>query len=207
MDIFYALLSRLDYFTIFLLMMVESTFIPFPSEVVVPPAAYLAAGGELNVFLVVVSATLGAVVGALINYALAYFLGRPVIYRLANSRFGRLCLLSQEKVEKSERYFNRHGGVATFTGRLVPGIRQLISLPAGLAKMKLWKFVLYTALGAGAWNCVLAALGWYLHGFVPEEALQATINQYSEHIKLVILAMLVVAVVWFVGRRMVRQRA
>lgn len=207
MNIFYALLSNLNYTTIFILMMVESTVIPFPSEVVVPPAAYSAAGGNLNIWLVIVFATLGAVAGAVINYAAGYYLGRPVIYRFANSRLGRLCLLSQEKIEKSEQYFNDHGAVATLTGRLIPGIRQLISLPAGLAKMNFGKFLFYTTLGAGAWNIILAILGWYLHSFVPQDQLQSAINTYSDHIKVVILTLVALGVVFVVGKKLLRMRA
>jgi membrane protein DedA with SNARE-associated domain len=206
MNIFYSLLSNLNYTTIFILMMVESTVIPFPSEVVVPPAAYNAAAGSLNIFLVVLFATLGAVAGAAINYAAGYFLGRPVIYRFANSRLGHLCLLNQEKIEKSERYFNDHGFVATITGRLIPGIRQLISVPAGLARMNFWKFLVYTAIGSGVWNCILAALGWYLHSFVPASQLQESINAYSGEIKLVIVVMACLAVVFFLFKRLRRQR-
>lgn len=206
MNIFYALLSNLNYTVIFILMTIESTVIPFPSEVIVPPAAYHAAGGNLNILLVMLFATLGADLGAIINYAAGYYLGRPVIYKFANSRLGKLCMLSQEKVEKSERYFNEHGRVATFTGRLIPGIRQLISVPAGLAKMNFWKFLLYTTIGAGAWNCILAALGWYLYSVVPEEQLQASIDAYSGHIKVVIFASLGLVVVYFMARRLLRKR-
>lgn len=207
MNIFYALLSNLNYTTIFILMMVESTVIPFPSEVVVPPAAYSAAGGNLNIWLVIVFATLGAVAGAVINYAAGYYLGRPVIYRFANSRLGRLCLLSQEKIEKSEQYFNDHGVVATLTGRLIPGIRQLISVPAGLAKMNFGKFLFYTTLGASAWNIILAILGWYLHSFVPQDQLQSAINTYSDHIKVVILSLVVLGVVFVIGKKLLKMRA
>lgn len=207
MNIFYALLSNLNYTTIFILMMVESTVIPFPSEVVVPPAAYSAAGGNLNIWLVIVFATLGAVAGAVINYAAGYYLGRPVIYRFANSRLGRLCLLSQEKIEKSEQYFNDHGAVATLTGRLIPGIRQLISVPAGLAKMNFGKFLFYTTLGAGAWNIILAILGWYLHSFVPKDQLQSAINTYSDHIKVVILSLVALGVVFVIGKKLLKMRA
>jgi membrane protein DedA with SNARE-associated domain len=207
MNIFYALLSNLNYTTIFILMMVESTVVPFPSEVVVPPAAYSAAGGNLNIWLVIVFATLGAVAGAVINYAAGYYLGRPVIYRFANSRLGRLCLLSQEKIEKSEQYFNDHGAVATLTGRLIPGIRQLISVPAGLAKMNFGKFLFYTTLGAGAWNINLAILGWYLHSFVPQDQLQSAINTYSDHIKVVILSLVVLGVVFVIGKKLLKMRA
>ena len=164
-------LDHLNYWTITLLMAIESSFIPFPSEVVVPPAAYKAAGAasELNVVLVVLFASLGAILGSLINYAIAFFLGRPIIYKFANSRIGHMCLLDEEKVKTAENYFNRHGAVATFTGRLIPAVRQLISLPAGLARMGLGKFVLFTVLGAGIWNTVLATLGYsidYVIGFI-----------------------------------------
>lgn len=207
MNIFYALLNNLNYTTIFILMMVESTVIPFPSEVVVPPAAYNAAGGSLNIFLVVVFATLGAVVGAIINYAAGYYLGRPVIYRFANSRLGHLCLLSEEKIKKSEKYFNDHGAVATLSGRLIPGIRQLISIPAGLAKMNFGKFIFYTTLGAAAWNIILAALGWYLHSVVPKSQLQSAIDTYSGHIKVAIMLILTLTVVFFISKRLLKVRA
>ena len=207
MNIFYALLNNLNYTTIFILMMVESTVIPFPSEVVVPPAAYNAAGGSLNIFLVVVFATLGAVVGAIINYAAGYYLGRPVIYRFANSRLGHLCLLSEEKIKRSEKYFNDHGAVATLSGRLIPGIRQLISIPAGLAKMNFGKFIFYTTLGAAAWNIILAALGWYLHSVVPKSQLQSAIDTYSGHIKVAIMLILTLTVVFFISKRLLKVRA
>ena len=139
-----GLLNNLNYGTILFLMLLESTVVPVPSELVVSPAAYHAAGGNLNVWLVILFATIGADLGASINYAAGYWLGRPIIYRFANSRLGHLCLLNQEKVEKSEHYFNDHGAVATITGRLIIGIRHLISIPAGLAKMNYWRFLLYT---------------------------------------------------------------
>ena len=127
MNIITSLLNNLNYPTIFFLMMLESTVIPVPSELVVSPAAYHAAGGNLSMWLVVLFATLGADLGATINYVVAYYVGRPVIYRFANSRIGHMCLLNQEKVEKSEKYFDDHGKLATITGRLIPGIRHLIS--------------------------------------------------------------------------------
>ncbi len=193
-------LSHLSYPTIILLMAIESSFIPFPSEVVVPPAAYLAATGEsqLNVVLVVVSASLGSLIGALVNYGLSMWLGRPIIYRFANSRLGHLCLLSQEKVEHAEAYFNRHGAIGTFVGRLVPAIRQLISIPAGLSRMHLGKFVAYTALGATLWNIVLAALGWYLQSVVPYEQLDTYVAQYEQPIKVAIVAAVALAVIYLI---------
>ena len=140
------------YPTVFVLMLLESTVVPVPSEFVVTPAAYHAASGSLNVFLIVLFATLGADVGASINYFVALYVGRPVIYKFANSKWGKMCLLNQEKVEKSERYFDEHGVAATLTGRFVPVIRHLISIPAGLARMNYWKFLLFTTIGAGGWH-------------------------------------------------------
>lgn len=204
MNILYSLLDNLNYGTILFLMLIESTFIPFPSEVVVPPAAYNAAAGEQNVFLVVLFATIGADLGAAINYGLAYFLGRPFIYRFANSKWGKLCLINQEKIEKSEKFFTDHGVTATLVGRVLPAIRQLISIPAGLAKMNFAKFILYTTIGAGVWNSILAAMGWYLHSFVPKDQLEDKINEYSEYIKAVIIAAVLLAIAYFIIRAIIK---
>lgn len=192
------LLNNLTYPNILILMLLESTVVPVPSELVVAPAAYHAAAGGLNVFLVVLFATIGAAIGATINYVVALYVGRPVIYKFANSKWGRMCLLNQEKVEKSERYFDDHGIAATLTGRLIPGIRHLISIPAGLARMHYGKFLFYTTIGAGAWHSILAALGWYLHSVVPEEELDATIERYNRYIVLAILAIVILAIAFFV---------
>ena len=192
-----TLLGNLNYSTITFLMLLESTVVPVPSELVVAPAAYHAAGGNLNIFLVILFATIGADLGASINYAAGYWLGRPVIYKFANSKWGKLCLLNQQKVEHSEKYFNDHGMVATITGRLIPGIRHLISIPAGLSKMNYWKFLLYTTLGAGVWNIILAALGWWFHSFVPENQLTEKIVEYGDYIKWGIIALVVLAVIIF----------
>jgi len=206
MSIFSGLLGNLNYFTIFILMLLESTVIPVPSELVVAPAAYHSAAGHLNIAMVILMSTLGADCGATINYVAGYYLGRPIIYRFANSKLGHLCLLNQQKVEHAERYFDDHGMVATITGRLIPGIRHLISIPAGLARMKYWQFILYTTIGAGVWNCILAALGWYLHTWVPEEQLDSKIMEYGEYIKIVILALVAIACIylavkWWTKRR------
>ena len=197
MNIITSLLSNLNYGTVFFLMLLESTVIPVPSELVVSPAAYHAAAGNLDIALVILFATLGADAGATINYLAGYYLGRPIIYRFANSKWGKMCLLNQQKVEKSEKYFYDHGMVATITGRLLPGIRHLISIPAGLARMKFWQFLLYTTIGAGVWNCILAALGWYLHSVVPEEQLNYKIMEYGEYIKYGIIGIVAVAALWF----------
>ena len=187
-------------------MLLESTVVPVPSEFVVTPAAYHAASGSLNVFLVILFATLGADIGASINYFVALYVGRPVIYKFANSKWGKMCLLNQEKVEKSERYFDDHGIVATLTGRLIPGIRHLISIPAGLAKMNYWKFLLYTTIGAGCWHAILAGLGRYLHTIVPEEQLNDKIEEYAEYIKIFIVALVVIAIVWFAVRHLMKKK-
>ena len=197
MSIISTLLSNLNYGTIFFLMLLESTVIPVPSELVVAPAAYHSAAGNLDIWLVILFSTLGADAGASINYLAGWLLGRPVIWRFADSKLGKLCMLSHEKIEKSEAYFNNHGMVATITGRLIPGIRHLISIPAGLAKMHYWKFMLYTTIGAGAWNCILATMGWYLHTSVPEDQLHDKILEYGEYIKLVIVALVVIAIAYF----------
>lgn len=191
------LLSNFGYNTVFWGMLLESTVIPVPSEIFVPPAAYQAAAGVLNIWMVIFIATLGADCGAVINYAAAYYLGRPIIYSFANSRWGKLCLLNQEKIEKAERYFDDHGAVATLTGRLVPVIRQLISVPAGLAKMNFWHFLLYTTIGAGVWNSILAAIGYYLHSVVLYDQLNAKVEEYSAYIKYVILLILVIVAIYF----------
>ncbi len=194
------LLNNLTYPNIFLLMLLESTVVPVPSELVVAPAAYHAAAGNLSVVLIVLFATIGAAVGATINYVVALYVGRPVIYKFANSKWGRMCLLNQEKVEKSERYFDDHGVAATLTGRLIPGIRHLISIPAGLARMHYGKFLLYTTLGAALWHSILAALGWYLHAVVPEEELNATIERYNHYIVLAIVVIVVAVAAYFLIR-------
>ena len=178
-------MEHINYGTITLLMTIESSFIPFPSEVVVPPAAYKASqeDSDLNIIFVVIFATIGAMICALINYYLALWLGRPIIYKFADSRLGKMCLLSSEKVQKAEDYFVKHGNMSTFVGRLITGIRQLISIPAGLARMSLLPFVFYTALGAGIWNILLAVTGYIAHG-------QADlIDRYSKEVSYILLGL------------------
>ena len=192
--------EHLNYWTITFLMMLESTVIPIPSDLVVPPAAYRAAteGSDLNVVLVVLCATLGANLGAMINYVAARYLGRPIVYAFANSTFGHLCLLNEEKVKKTEAYFNEHGAVGTLIGRLVPGIRHLISLPAGLAKMKVSHFIFYTTLGAGLWNIILAAMGYALQSVVPEDQLMDKVNEYSHELGYAMVALFLALIAYLV---------
>lgn len=183
-ELFLWVEAHLNYFWITVLMAIESSFIPFPSEVVVPPAAYFASteGSNLNIYLVVAFATLGALIGALVNYYLSVWIGRPLVYKFANSRFGHMCLIDEAKVVKAEQYFDKHGAISTFIGRLIPAVRQLISIPAGLARMNLAKFVLYTSLGAGVWNIVLASLGYWLSTFIPKDQLYAQIEHYNQYL-------------------------
>ena len=205
-----AILDNLNYFWITILMAIESSFIPFPSELVVPPAAYMAAiDGKMSISLVVLFATLGADIGALFNYYLARWLGRPIVYRFANSRMGHMCLIDQEKVQKAEDYFDKHGAVSTFVGRLLPAIRQLISIPAGLARMKMGPFLLYTTLGAGIWNCILAAIGYYLStvpGINTREQLQEKINQYSHVTGYLFIAVCAVVVAFLVYKALRKKK-
>ncbi|MCR4665060.1 MAG: DedA family protein [Paludibacteraceae bacterium] len=197
----------MNYWSITALMTVESSFIPFPSEVVIPPAAYvaenpasaLAVTGNypVDVLLIVLFGTIGAVLGAIINYALSVWLGRPLIYKFASSKVGHAFLLSVEKIEKAETYFNEHGRVSTFIGRLIPGIRQLISIPAGLSRMHFGQFVLYTAMGAFLWNVVLALLGYLANGQ------KDMIEKYSHELSVAIMVIFGGAIVIyaFVRRR------
>ena len=196
-------LDHLNYWVITLLMAIESSFIPFPSEIVVPPAAYQAAHGDKNVFLVVFFATVGALIGASVNYALAYYLGRPIVYKFANSRIGHMCLIDENKVMVAEKYFDDHGAVGTIVGRLVPAVRQLISIPAGLARMNFGKFLLYTTIGAGAWNSILAAIGYSLASVVPPEQLDATVAAFEQPIKygMIVVFVGIVRLLIYKGRK------
>lgn len=197
-EIFRWVLENLDYWVVTLFMAIESSFIPFPSEVVVPPAAWKAmTDGSMSIWLVVVFATIGADLGAIFNYYLAKWLGRPIVYRFANSRFGHMCLIDEAAVKKAEDYFAKHGAASTFFGRLVPGVRQLISIPAGLARMNLGTFLTYTTLGAGIWNSVLAALGWAIFEYTPvktPEQVYELATKYSHEIGYVILGIAVFVV-------------
>ena len=198
-DLFLWILDNLNYWVVALFMAIESSFIPFPSEVVVPPAAWKAMdpNSGMSFILVIVFATIGADLGALINYYLAKWVGRPIIYRFADSRIGHMCLIDRQKVEVAEEYFRKHGAASTIFGRLVPAVRQLISIPAGLAGMHVGKFLLYTTIGAGVWNTVLAAIGWGIYEYTDYKTTHDVYQQavqYSHEIGYVILALAVVVV-------------
>ena len=191
-------LENLNYWVVTIFMTIESSFIPFPSEVIVPPAAWKAMTDDsMNIFLVVIFATIGADLGALINYYLARWLGRPIVYKFANSRFGHMCLIDEAKVHHAEEYFRKHGAASTFFGRLIPAVRQLISIPAGLAGMKLGPFLLYTTLGAGIWNTILALLGYFIYRFTDIKTtndVYVLATKYSHEIGYVIIAVAVLIV-------------
>ena len=201
--------EHMNYATITALMAVESSFIPFPSEIVIPPAAYVAGieGSSLhttdnytiNVLLIILFGTLGALLGAIINYLLAMWLGRPIIYAFADSKIGHLLLLSSDKVKQAEDYFNKHGNISTFIGRLITVIRQLISIPAGLCKMHFGWFLFYTFLGAGIWNVVLALLGYIAHGQMN------LIHAYSQELSIAGIALVGLIAVYFVVKALIKK--
>ena len=202
--------AHMNYASITALMTIESSFIPFPSEVVIPPAAFVANQPEsvlyatdvyvINVLIIVLFGTLGAMLGAIINYYLSRWLGRPIIYKFADSKLGHLCLLSGVKIERAEVYFREHGNMSTFIGRFIPGIRQLISIPAGLSKMKMPPFLGYTFLGAFIWNCVLALLGYLAAGNID------TIKKYSHELSVAILILVAAGIVFFIVKSIISSR-
>lgn len=198
--------ANMNYLAVGALMTLESSFIPFPSEVVIPPAVYVASNpesaGGMQIWLVVLAGTLGALLGAIINYLLSMWLGRPIIYAFARSRMGRMLQLSEEKLQRAEQYFNDHGVVSTLVGRFIPVIRQLISIPAGLARMNMLSFAFFTTLGALAWNCVLALLGWLAY----QAADPTVIEQYSRQLSIIIVAVFVAAVAFLVIRYLIKRK-
>ena len=209
-ELFLWILDNLNYWVVALFMAIESSFIPFPSEVVVPPAAWKAMDPDsgMSFILVIVFATIGANIGALINYYLAKWVGRPIIYRFADSRIGHMCLIDRQKVEVAEEYFRKHGAASTIFGRLVPAVRQLISIPAGLAGMHVGKFLLYTTIGAGIWNTVLATIGWGIYQYTDYKTTQDVYQQalkYSHELGYIILA-LAVAIVAFLAYKGLKKK-
>ncbi|MEE0082809.1 MAG: DedA family protein [Paludibacteraceae bacterium] len=194
-ELFQGALENLNYFWVTFFMMIESSFIPFPSEIVVIPAAFMAAEGTMSLPLMILFATIGGLLGATINYVLSYTLGRKIIYAFADSKLGHLCLLDSEKVAYAEEYFRKRGVLATLIGRLIPAVRQLISIPAGLSKMNFGKFAFFTFLGAGAWNIILACIGYGFHGVMNKDELIEKVQHYSHEFLLVII----VVFVGFVG--------
>lgn len=178
--------GSLGYTGIFIMMFLESSFFPFPSEVVMIPAGYLAYKGEMNIYLVVLFGILGSLAGALFNYYFAIKLGRAFLMR-----YGKYILISEETILKMEDFFKKHGHISTFSGRLIPVVRQYISLPAGLAKMNIFVFSIYTSLGAGIWVIILTLLGYFLGGN------ESLIKEYLHTIIIVILILLAILGFWY----------
>ena len=202
--------AHMNYASITALMAVESSFIPFPSEVVIPPAAFVAGQPDsvlcttgnypVDVLLIILFGTLGAMIGAIINYGLSVWLGRIVIYKFADSRLGHMCLLSSEKIQRAEAYFREKGNVSTFVGRFIPGIRQLISIPAGLSRMHFGAFLWWTFLGAFIWNCILAVLGYVAAGQMD------LIKEYSHELSVAILILLGTVILYYLIRWIIKKR-
>lgn len=187
--------EHMTYTTIVVLMAIESSIIPLPSEVVVPPAAYFALqqGSDLNVWLVMLAATVGATVGALINYGVSMIIGRPILYGFADSRAGRMLMLNSQKLEYAENYFQKKGAISIFLGRLLPAVRHLISIPAGLSRMNVFTFTTYTCIGAAVWNVVLAGMGYLLYLAVPDDKLLFDqLEYYNEYVKACGYALIVI---------------
>ncbi|MBO5053381.1 MAG: DedA family protein [Muribaculaceae bacterium] len=202
-EFFLWFVENANYLFVFTFMIIESSFIPFPSEVVVPPAAYLAVTtGNMNIFVVCIVATAGALVGAFINYYLSLWIGRPLVYKFADSRIGHACLIDRQKVDKAEAYFDAHGSMSTFVGRLIPAVRQLISIPAGISRMNVAKFAIFTTLGALVWNGILCGLGWWLAQFFDLQQLESQIKHYNSYLSIAGVILLVVVVLFLVYNAM-----
>lgn len=185
--LYYWFKDHMNYWTVLVLMAIESSVIPLPSEVVVPPAAYfsLQANSSLDFWVVILVATAGAYLGSVINYGLSMIIGRPIIYAFADSKVGHFLHLSKEKMERAELYFQKKGSISIFFGRLLPAVRHLISIPAGLSRMNFGTFSLYTIIGAGIWNVILAGLGYLLYRVVPDDSqFFAQLEHYNHYLKI-----------------------
>ena len=200
-EIYLWVAENMNYWVVTIFMAIESSFIPFPSEVVIIPAAYIAINqGTMTIPMIILMGTIGAIIGALVNYYLALWLGRPLIYKFSDTKLSHMLLIDRDGVEKAEKYFAEHGAIGTFVGRLIPVIRQLISIPAGLSRLKMSTFILFTALGACIWNAILAGLGAILGKSMPEDVLIAKVQEYSGYVKVVIIAIVVVCFAYYVKK-------
>lgn len=198
--LYYLVADNLNYWWILVFMAIESSFIPFPSEIVIIPAAYLAnqPNSEMSLSMIVLAGTVGALIGALVNYGLSVWLGRPIIYKFADTKIAHMLLIDRPGVEKAEEYFKRKGVIGTLIGRLIPAIRQLISIPAGLAKMNLTTFIVCTVIGAGIWNAILAAIGHFFGKTMQQDELIALVQQYSGYVKLGIAVIVAVGLAYYI---------
>lgn len=186
-----ALTHGLGYTGVVILMAIESSFLPFPSEIVIPPAAWLASEGKMNLYLLILAGTVGSVIGASANYFLSKWLGRPIIYKLAEKKVMKVLGVTPERIERAEKMFLKDAKKSTFIGRLIPVVRQLISIPAGFCKMHYGQFVFYTALGSFIWVAILSVLGYFLGSN------RELLEQYYHEISWILLA---VGLVWFLRK-------
>ena len=193
-DFIVSTVSDLGYIGIFIMMFLESSFFPFPSEVVMVPAGYLASKGEMNIYMAIGAGIIGSLAGAVFNYLLAVKYGRAFL-----SKYGKYVLVKEETLQKMEDFFAKHGHISTFSGRLIPAVRQYISLPAGLARMNLWKFSLYTSLGAGIWVLILTLLGY----FIGQN--EAMVKEYLQMIIVSILVLLGILIFFYIRVKMKKE--
>ena len=207
-EIYNWIAQNMSYGVITLFMAIESSFIPFPSEIIIIPAAYIAYHqGILSLPLIILFGTIGALIGALVNYGLSVWLGRPIIHRFADTKIAHMLLIDLPGVEKAEKYFADHGAVGTLIGRLIPAIRQLISIPAGLARMNMSVFLLCTCIGAGVWNTFLAYLGYFIGQTVSEEVLIAKVQHYSSYVKIALAIIFIIGFAYYIYRVIEANRA
>ena len=195
--------NSLSYWVLTLLMILENSIVPLPAELIVAPAAYNAATGRLSFPIIILCTTFGSIVGAIINYYLSLFLGRELIYRFVDSRWGKLLMLDTEKLKQAEQFFLKRGKTATFIGRLIPVGRQLVSIPAGLARMPILTFILYTAIVSAIWNTLLASIGYFLAAIIPPEQLGTTVNKYSIEISIIFVA---ICVVYYIAKKFIKRK-
>lgn len=200
-DLYIWIAENMNYWVVTIFMAIESSFIPFPSEVIIIPAAYIAINqGTMTIPMIILCGTIGAIIGALFNYYIALWLGRPLIYKFSDTKLSHMLLIDRDGVEKAEKYFADHGAIGTFVGRLIPVIRQLISIPAGLSRLKMTTFIFFTTLGAGVWNAILAGLGAILGKTMPEEVLIAKVQEYSGYVKIAIIIIAIVCFAYYVKK-------
>lgn len=190
---FLGIVNQFGYFGIFIGMAIESSFFPFPSEIILIPAGALVARGEMSFILVFLAGLSGALFGAVFNYILAMFLGRTAVDFLIQ-KHGKFFFISKQKLRKADIYFEKHGEVTTFVGRLIPGIRQLISIPAGFARMNFFKFILFTSLGAGIWSLILIYLGFFFGNNF--ESITANLNIITLFLLIFSLIILIIYFLW-----------
>ena len=204
-NLYYWFKDHMNYWTVIVLMAMESSIIPLPSEVVVPPAAYfsLQANSSMDFWVVILAATVGAYLGSAINYGLSVLIGRPIIYAFADSKVGHFFRLSKEKLDKAERFFQKKGSISIFISRLLPVVRHLISIPAGLSRMNFGTFSFYTILGAGIWNVILAGLGYLLYRIVPDDSqFFSQLEHYNHYLKIAGFALLGLVIIYIIYKMM-----